>query len=40
VGVDEETGIKGGKAFTNVEELYKILKPRKHKKVQKSKEGI
>jgi len=29
VGVVEEAGGKGKKAFTNVEELYEILKPRK-----------
>ena len=29
VGVVEEAGIKGKRAFTNVEELYEILKPKK-----------
>ena len=29
VGVVEEAGMKGKKAFTNVEELWEILKPKK-----------
>ena len=37
VGVVEEAGMKGKKAFTNVEELYEILKPKKKGQV-KSKE--
>jgi hypothetical protein len=32
VGVVEGAGIKGKKAFTNVEELYEILKPKKKQK--------
>jgi hypothetical protein len=39
VGVVEEVGMKGKKAFTNVEELYEILKPKnKQKKAQRNKE--
>jgi hypothetical protein len=39
VGVVEEAGLKGKKAFTNVEELYEILKPKKkQKKAQRNKE--
>lgn len=37
VGVVEEAGMKGKKAFTNVEELWEILKPKKKEQV-KSKE--
>ena len=37
VGVVEGAGIKGKKAFTNVEELYEILKPKRKERV-KSKE--
>jgi len=37
VGVVEEAGIKSKKAFTNVEELWEILKPKKkHKKVRRN----
>lgn len=38
VGVVEEAGMKGKKAFTNVEELYEILKPKK--KVQAKRKVI
>jgi hypothetical protein len=39
VGVVEEAGMKGKKAFTNVEELYEILRPKKkdRQKVRNSK---
>ena len=41
IGVVEEGGMKGKQAFTNVEELWEILKPKKnHTKEQKNKEGI
>jgi hypothetical protein len=36
VGVVEEAGMKGKQAFTNVEELYEILKPKKKHKQSRS----
>jgi hypothetical protein len=35
IGVVEEAGIEGKKAFTNVEELWEILKPKKKQKQAK-----